>query len=368
MNASDEALRRLRAASRGPGTLEEQRAAVSAAWGSLRASARDAEPPARSRSRSCSRERRKRKHKRRRREGSSDDESEASQARDEALFAAARAGDADEVAALLAAGARAGARDANRCTPLHWACLFGHTAAAQALLASGGARLARKHAATSRATPLHYAVRCGHGDIAAALVAAGADEYAADASGATPVSLGLRQLQAAAAADARLDALQAARDAARAGGGALASAAWEAAQAAGFMPAEQPPPLPRVAPAAQWAAYQAAWPVFEARAASKSAGLALIADVPWPFAGCWAADGQQTPLPPAPARRLLLGAIPLARPRLREAVREERRRWHPDRLGRLLAALAPDDALAAQEAAGGVIRELNAIADALAAD
>lgn len=367
MNASDEALRRLRAASRGPGTLEEQRAAVSAAWGSLRASARGAEPPTRSRSRSGSRERRKRKQKRRRCEGSGDDDKpEASQARDEALFAAARAGDADEMAALLAAGARAGARDANRCTPLHWAALFGHTAAAQALLAAGGARLARKHAATSRATPLHYAVRCGHGDIAAALVAAGADEFAADSSGATPVSLGLRQLQAAAAADARLDALQAARDAARAGG-ALASAAWEAAQAAGFMPAAQPPPLPRVAPAAQWAAYQAAWPVFEARAASKSADLAL-ADVPWPFAGCWAADGQQMPLLPPPARRLLLGALPLARQRLREAVREERRRWHPDRLGRLLAALAPGDAMAAQEAAGGVIRELNAIADALAAD
>jgi hypothetical protein len=231
---------------------------------------------------------------------------------------------------------------------------------------------------SSRSTPLHYAATCGHAAVAALLLEAGADEFAADAAGATPVSLGLRRLQAATAADARLDALQAARDAARAGG-ALASAAWEAAQATGFFAAggAAAAAAAAVPVAAQWAAYQAAWPVFEARAAA-APGTLHLHDIPWPFVGAWAADGTPavsaaaaaaaastgTSLPP-----LLLASLAMPVKALREAVREERRRWHPDKAaGRLRGALALADVADATARAEGVIRALNALADALSAD
>jgi hypothetical protein len=212
---------------------------------------------------------------------------------------------------------------------------------------------------------LHYAVTCGHGSVAALLLAAGADEYAADSAGATPVSLGLRRLQAASAEEARLDELQAARDVAR-GASALASAAWEAAQTAGSAAVDAA--AAAVPVAAQWAAYQVAWPVFEARAAAAD-GTLRFDDVPWPFAGAWHADGTAARVSRAAApRRLLLASLPLPRRALREAVREERRRWHPDRwAGRLRGKVAADDAVAVEEAAGGIIRALNALADALAA-
>jgi hypothetical protein len=385
MNAQEEALRRLRAASgaAASGTAAEQRAAMQDAWQRLRASAvPGAQPhdssPARARSRSRSRERRRsgkrsrsRKRKHKHRHGGDDDD-----ANEAALLQAARVGDAAAVSALLSSGVRASAHDANRCTALHWCALFGHADAARALLQSpDGARLAAKRTKSSRSTPLHYAATCGHAAVAAALLDAGADEFAADASGATPVSLGLRRLQATTTADARLDALQAARDAARAGAGALASAAWEAAQAAGFFAhgaAAAAAAAAAVPITTQWAAYQAAWPAFEARAAA-APGTLRLHDVPWPFAGAWAADGapvvsaaasQTGALPP-----LLLAALALPMRALREAVREERRRWHPDKAaGRLRAALAPDDVADATQRAEGVIRALNALADALSAD
>jgi hypothetical protein len=51
---------------------------------------------------------------------------------------------------------------------------------------------------------------------------------------------------------------------------------------------------------------------------------------------------------------------------LREAVRSERLRWHPDRWGRLWAGIAAVDRPQVEEAAGTVIRALNALADATA--
>jgi hypothetical protein len=179
MNAQEEALRRLRAASgaAASGTAAEQRAAVQDAWQRLRASAAPAAEahtsPPRARSRSRSRERRrsgKRSRSRKRKHKHRDDDDDAREVRscawrsaavEEALVAqtcappqrerqaalleAARAGDAEAVSALLASGVRASARDANRCTALHWCALFGHADAARALLQSpDGARLAAK--------------------------------------------------------------------------------------------------------------------------------------------------------------------------------------------------------------------------------
>ncbi len=407
MDASDEALRRLRTAASGAvGTVAEQRRAVRDAFDDLRRAEAEkhgksgcSDSASSSRSRSRSRER-KRKHKRKHKRSRHGEDGES-------LLSAARAGDADAVDALLTAGGvEATARDENRCTALHWcavacascaacaqlcgadsppvsrrcrAALFGHENVVTRLLRTPDAarlvckrtrrveaqRLPARHSPVltkhgtcsgSGATALHYAVTCGHARCAAALVAAGADAYAKDAQGRTPASLGLRALTQEVAREARLDELQRQREAAAAS--ALASAAWEAAQAAGAGSAAWAatdavtPPATRASARAQWDAYQAAWPAFEARAAAPHASLHYD-DVPWPFFGA--------------QKRLVLAMLALPPQELRHAVREERRRWHPDRWSRVRGVIAPADASAVDEAAGLVIRALNALADALAA-
>lgn len=280
--------------------------------------------------------------------------------REAELLAAARGGDATLTASLLAAGVKASARDENHCTCLHWASLFGHEEVLALLLdAPSAARLPSKRTKGSRATPLHYAVQCGHSRCAAALLAAGADAHVADITGSTPCSLGLDALVKDVEREARLDALQAARDAAAAS--AFSSAAWESAQrsgagAAAWLPSESPllPSAVRAQACAQWEAFQLAWPVFEARAV---AGAEVpCSEVPWPFFATQSGG----------SRRLLLAMMAMPAKALREAVRSERLRWHPDRWGRLWAGIAAADRPQVEEAAGAVIRALNALADATA--
>lgn len=93
------------------------------------------------------------------------------------LTAAAAAGDAAAVSALLAAGAKPDASDADGATALHWAADAGTVAAVRALLAGGAAVDAVDG---DGATPLMYAALRGHADAATALLDAGADPDAVD--------------------------------------------------------------------------------------------------------------------------------------------------------------------------------------------
>lgn len=88
------------------------------------------------------------------------------------VIAAARAGDAVAVRALLAAGADVDARQGDGATALHWAAHRGDPALAEALLAAG----ADVDAANALgATPLWLASQNGDARLVARLLAAGAD-------------------------------------------------------------------------------------------------------------------------------------------------------------------------------------------------
>lgn len=95
-----------------------------------------------------------------------------------ALHRAAAAGAATLVRALLAAGARVGATNCRRATPLHFARGGGDVA--DALLGRGGDADARD---SWGETPLLAAARAGVGGVVRALLRAGADAGAADAGG-----------------------------------------------------------------------------------------------------------------------------------------------------------------------------------------
>ncbi|CAL1139465.1 unnamed protein product [Cladocopium goreaui] len=81
-------------------------------------------------------------------------------------------------------------------TPLHWAALYGHTAAVEQLLAAGAAVDAvgnqgilasdKNTVASTGATPLHYAALNGHTAAVEQLLAAGAAVDALDSEGKTP--------------------------------------------------------------------------------------------------------------------------------------------------------------------------------------
>jgi ankyrin repeat protein len=98
---------------------------------------------------------------------------------------AARAGDLNEVRALLTQGADVNETEGDGVTALHWAARRGDAAMVRVLLVAG----ANPRAATraGRYTPLHLAAERGSGEVVQALVAAGADVNAATSTGATPL-------------------------------------------------------------------------------------------------------------------------------------------------------------------------------------
>ena len=101
---------------------------------------------------------------------------------DTPLYAAAVDGQADEVAALLAAGADPN-EESVQGTPLCAAACWGHTAVVRALLAAGAdPELAQEH----DFTPLEWAALGLHTDTAQALLEGGAD---ANGHGAPPLVL-----------------------------------------------------------------------------------------------------------------------------------------------------------------------------------
>ena len=106
------------------------------------------------------------------------------------VAAAAAAGDAAAVKALLQQGADVNAAQGDGMTALHWAASRGDAAMAQMLL-SAGANIR----ATSRLggiTALHLASQAGHAPVVAALLAAGANANAATSTGATALMLAAR--------------------------------------------------------------------------------------------------------------------------------------------------------------------------------
>ena len=83
------------------------------------------------------------------------------------ILTAARAGDVDETAAVLAMDNRlTRATDAAGRTPLHLAALVGHEATVDLLLQNNADPSARDHAGQ---TPLALAERAGHADVVALL-------------------------------------------------------------------------------------------------------------------------------------------------------------------------------------------------------
>jgi len=78
---------------------------------------------------------------------------------------------------LLDAGAKVNARDAEECTPLHWAAEYGHSSIARILLQHGADVDARDH---RQRTSLHRAAKRGELDVARVLLDAGADVDARD--------------------------------------------------------------------------------------------------------------------------------------------------------------------------------------------
>lgn len=91
----------------------------------------------------------------------------------------------DVVKVLLAAGAGVEARDNDGYTALHWAAMRGNGAIVELLLAQGASVGAADR--TFRATPLHLAVRAGHPGAVKALLNGGASISTKDKYGKTPV-------------------------------------------------------------------------------------------------------------------------------------------------------------------------------------
>lgn len=104
------------------------------------------------------------------------------------IIRAAKAGDSDSLAALLAAESKlVSARDTDGSTPLHCAAWKGHRPAVELLLAAGAdvrAVNTNEHWGT---TPLHAAAHANQAAIAELLIAAGADIEAVDLEGRTPL-------------------------------------------------------------------------------------------------------------------------------------------------------------------------------------
>ena len=105
------------------------------------------------------------------------------------LVVAARAGDAERVAALLEQGADARAASPDGTTALHWAARAGHAGAVEMLLAAGA-----DPAAANRygVTPLALAAENGDAASVAALLRAGVDPNAAAREGETALMLAAR--------------------------------------------------------------------------------------------------------------------------------------------------------------------------------
>ena len=92
---------------------------------------------------------------------------------DEALVDAARAGDLEEVRALLAQGVDASTAKGDGMTALHWAAERGHTVMAEELIAAGAAVATGTR--VGGYTPLHLAARGGHAEVVRALLDAGTE-------------------------------------------------------------------------------------------------------------------------------------------------------------------------------------------------
>uniref|UniRef100_UPI003D81C575 Designed ankyrin repeat proteins,Ferritin heavy chain, N-terminally processed n=1 Tax=Homo sapiens TaxID=9606 RepID=UPI003D81C575 len=102
------------------------------------------------------------------------------------LLEAARAGQDDEVAVLMARGAEVNAADDVGVTPLHLAAQRGHLAIVSVLLAFGASVNA---ADLWGQTPLHLAATAGHLEIVEVLLRSGASVNARDNIGHTPLHL-----------------------------------------------------------------------------------------------------------------------------------------------------------------------------------
>lgn len=129
----------------------------------------------------------------------------AASAPDDPLQEAARRGDAEEVAHLLAGGADVDAARGDGLTALHQAAERGHADIVDLLLAAGAT--VEPHTRIGRYTPLHLASRGGHARIVARLLEAGSDPNAVTTnSGVTPLHLAAQAIGGEAAVAALLDA------------------------------------------------------------------------------------------------------------------------------------------------------------------
>jgi ankyrin repeat protein len=105
-------------------------------------------------------------------------------AREMSLHVAARAGQKEQVARLLAEGAVVNAKDDQGWTPLHGAARNAHAEVIELLLTSGAEINAKDNISF---TPLHLTVSWGHKEVAELLLARGAEVNAKDNEGQTPL-------------------------------------------------------------------------------------------------------------------------------------------------------------------------------------
>ena len=108
-------------------------------------------------------------------------------ARTDALYQAAQAGDLSKVEELLGQGVQPDAAESSGNTPLHAAALQGHKPVVERLLAAGVK--ADSHHRIDQATPLHYAVTANHADIVQVLLDHGADPGATYGDGLSALHL-----------------------------------------------------------------------------------------------------------------------------------------------------------------------------------
>ncbi|KAL1518778.1 hypothetical protein AB1Y20_003062 [Prymnesium parvum] len=109
---------------------------------------------------------------------------------EEELLLAARAGEAETVARLLADGVDPDCANHHNMTPLHEACRRGHAATARLLLAARAATETRD--STGEWTALHHAAAEGHEELARLLLRASASVDARDNVGDTPLHEAVR--------------------------------------------------------------------------------------------------------------------------------------------------------------------------------